>query len=358
MEMTLRWYGEDMDSVTLDQIRQIPGVTGVITALHDIPAGESWSYEAVLTRKKQIEEKGLKLVGIESINIHEDIKIGTSSRDRYIANYIESLRAVGKAGIHLVCYNFMPVFDWTRTDLAYPLEDGSTALAYDAKLIDGIKASDMFERIEKASGGFVMPGWEPNRRNEIMGLFEKYKDITSEKLMENLKYFLDKIMPVCDEYHIDMAIHPDDPAWNVFGLPRIVTSEKALERMAALNDSPHNGFTLCTGSLGSNPANDLPKIIRNPKIASRIHFAHLRNIKHESDGFFHESSHLSNDGDFDMYEIVKALIDVGFDGCIRPDHGRMIWGEQARPGYGLYDRALGVAYLNGLWEAIHKGNRE
>ena len=325
MDMTLRWYGEGNDSVTLDQIRQIPGVTGVITALHDIPAGEAWTYEDVMKRKQEVEAKGLKLVGVESINVHEDIKIGLPTRDELIENYCKSLEAIGKADIHLVCYNFMPVFDWTRTDLAMPLEDGSTALAYDSSIIDGIDASEMFDRIEKASGGFVMPGWEPNRRDEIMDLFEKYKDVDADKLRENYKYFLDGIIPTCEKYKIKMAVHPDDPAWDVFGLPRIVTCEE-----------------------------DLSKIIRNPKIAERIHFAHLRNIKYENKDLFHEVSHLSSDGNLDMYEIVKALIDTGFDGCIRPDHGRMIWDEQARPGYGLYDRALGVAYLNGLWEAIHK----
>lgn len=354
MDMTLRWYGEGNDSVTLDQIRQIPGVTGVITALHDIPAGEAWTYEDVMKRKQEVEAKGLKLVGVESINVHEDIKIGLPTRDELIENYCKSLEAIGKADIHLVCYNFMPVFDWTRTDLAMPLEDGSTALAYDSSIIDGIDASEMFDRIEKASGGFVMPGWEPNRRDEIMDLFEKYKDVDADKLRENYKYFLGGIIPTCEKYKIKMAVHPDDPAWDVFGLPRIVTCEEDLLKIADMNPSIYNGFTLCTGSLGSNLNNDLPKIIRNPKIAERIHFAHLRNIKYENKDLFHEVSHLSSDGNLDMYEIVKALIDTGFDGCIRPDHGRMIWGEQARPGYGLYDRALGVAYLNGLWEAIHK----
>ena len=235
-----------------------------------------------------------------------------------------------------------------------PLSDGSTALAYDASVIEGLDANDMFERVEKASGGFVMPGWEPERRDEIRELFEKYKDVDADKLRENYKYFLDGIMSVCEKYKIKMAVHPDDPAWDVFGLPRIVTSEEDMLKIAAMNDSIYNGFTLCTGSLGSNRANDLPGIIRNPKIAERIHFAHLRNIKYENDDLFHEVSHLSSDGDFDMFEIVRALLDMGFDGCIRPDHGRMIWGEEARPGYGLYDRALGVAYLNGLIEAIRK----
>ena len=354
MEMTLRWYGRDNDSITLEQIRQIPGVTGVISALHNIPAGEPWPLEDILALKKEVEDAGLKLAGIESVNIHEDIKIGLPSREKYFRNYITSLENLGKADIHLVCYNFMPIFDWTRTDLAMPLPDGSTALAYDQNVIGNIDPNDMFERMEKESGGFILPGWEPNRKDEIKELFEKYKGVTAEKLMENYKVFLDAIMPTCEKYQIKMAVHPDDPAWSVFGLPRIVTSEEQLEKIAELNDSIYNGFTLCTGSLGSNRANDLVKIIRNPKIAPRIHFAHLRNIKFEDEGVFHESAHLSSAGSFDMYEIVKALIETGFDGVIRPDHGRAIWGEQARPGYGLYDRALGVAYLNGLWEAINK----
>ena len=357
MDMTLRWFGEKQDSVSLDKIRQIPGVTGVVSSLHDIPVGVAWNLEDILKLKNEVEASGLKLLGIESVNIHEDIKIGLPSREQYIKNYIVSLENLGKADIHLVCYNFMPIFDWTRTDLALPLKDGSTALAYDESIIKDIKPETMFERMEKSSGGFVLPGWEPNRRDEIKGLFEQYKGVTAEMLMQNLKYFLDAIMPTCEKYQIKMAIHADDPAWSVFGLPRIVTNEKALEEIADLNKSIYNGFTLCTGSLGSNLENDLSHIIRNPKISEKIHFAHLRNIKFESKGFFHETSHLSSDGQFDMYEIVKALQDIGFEGIIRPDHGRMIWGEQARPGYGLYDRALGVAYLNGLWEAIKKAGK-
>ena len=159
-------------------------------------------------------------------------------------------------------------------------------------------------------------------------------------------------MPVCETYNIDMAIHPDDPAWNVFGLSRIITDKEHLLRLMKAIDNPHNGVTFCTGSLGTNPENDLPDMIRSLK--GRIHFAHIRNLKHNFPGDFEEAAHLSSDGSFDMYAIVKALYDIGFDGPVRPDHGRMIWGEKAMPGYGLYDRALGVAYLNGLWEAVHK----
>lgn len=356
MDMTLRWYGSRHDSVTLQQIRQIPGVTGVITALHDLPAGEPWPYEEVRKVKAEVEAAGLQLLGVESINIHEDIKLGAPTRDQLIDNYITSLESVGRAGIHMVCYNFMPVFDWTRTDLAMPLPDGSTVLAYDGKQVEGIDPDEMFARVEKESGGFVMPGWEPNRREEIKDLFRRYKGMTHEQLLENYGYFIERIMPVCEKYQIKMAVHPDDPAWDIFGLPRIVKSEETLLAVAALHPSKLHGFTLCTGSLGSSRDNDLVKIIRNPKIAERIHFAHIRNVKFETDDMFHESAHLSSEGSFDMYEIVKALQEMGFDGIIRPDHGRMIWGEQARPGYGLYDRALGAVYIEGLWEAIRKNS--
>lgn len=358
MKMTLRWFGENEDSVRLEQIRQIPGVKGVISALHHIPVGEVWPLDEIIKLKQTVESNGLKLIGIESVNIHEDIKIGLPSRDKYIENYKKTLINLAKVGIDLVCYNFMPIFDWTRTELAKELSDGSSVLAYDERIIRGIKPQEMFNRIEKSSGGFLMPGWEANRKSEIMDLFQKYKDVNRESLLKNYKYFLDKIIPVCEEYKVKMAVHPDDPAWDVFGLPRIVTCEADMEKIIQLNSSIYNGFTLCTGSLGSNKSNDIPAIINNKKIAERIHFAHIRNIKFEEDRVFHESSHLSTDGSLDMCKIVKALIDNGFDGVIRPDHGRMIWNEKARPGYGLYDRALGVAYLNGLWEAIIKNRDE
>lgn len=358
MYMTLRWFGKTEDSVTLKEIRQIPGVKGVISALHHIPVGEVWHLKDIISLKEEIKKEGLELIGIESVNVHEDIKIGLPSREKYIKNYKETLENLGKADIHLVCYNFMPIFDWTRTELARRLEDGSQVLAYDENIIKNIKPEEMFERMEENSGGFLLPGWEPHRRTEIMGLFKKYKDVTEEILMENFKYFIDEIMPVCEKYQIKMAVHPDDPAWNVFGLPRIVTSEEMMEKIADLNESLYHGFTLCTGSLGSNPKNNISKIITNPKIGSRIHFAHIRNIKFEGDRVFHESAHLSEEGSLDMYEIVKALFESGFDGVMRPDHGRMIWEEQARPGYGLYDRALGATYLQGLWEAVVKNGGE
>ena len=352
MEMTLRWYGSRFDSVTLQQIRQIPGVTGVITTLYDTAPGDLWEQARIHALKEEVEASGLHISGIESVNIHDAIKIGLPERDRYIENYIRTLENLGKEDIHMVCYNFMPVFDWTRTELARVRPDGSTVLAYSQKAIDALDPEKMFDSISGDSNGYVMPGWEPERMAKIKELFTLYRDVDEEKLFSNLKYFLEAIMPVCNRYDIRMAIHPDDPAWSVFGLPRIITCLPNLERMMKMVDDPHNGVTFCAGSYGTNPENDLPGMIRALK--GRIHFAHVRNLKHNFPGDFEEAAHLSSDGSFDMYEIMKALYDIGFEGPIRPDHGRMIWGEVAMPGYGLYDRALGAAYLNGLWEAIEK----
>ncbi len=355
MIMTLRWFGTGYDSVTLSQIRQIPGVQGVISTLYGTKAGEEWELDQIKALKAEINAAGLELSGIESVNIHDDIKIGVPSRDQYIDNYIKTLEKLGQCGVDMVCYNFMPVFDWTRSDLAKPRPDGSTVLAYDQSVIDAIDPVKMFEQVESNSQGFVMPGWEPERLARIKELFALYEGVDDEKLFENLKYFLKAIMPTCEKYNIKMAIHPDDPGWSVFGLPRIITSKENLLRMVNLVDSPMNGVTLCTGSLGSNPKNDIPDIIRS--LGKKIHFAHIRNMKHESEGKFEEAAHLSCDGSMDMYEIVKAFYDVGFNAPARPDHGRMIWGEKAMPGYGLYDRALGAQYILGLWEAIGKSNK-
>ena len=353
MEMTLRWYGSDFDTVTLKQIRQIPGVTGVITTLMDIPVGEVWPTDRIRKMKEEVEASGLKVMGIESVNIHDEIKVGSANRDKYIDNYIQTLENLGQEDIHLVCYNFMPVFDWTRTELARVRPDGSTVLAYSQEAIDSIDPENMFESISKDANGTILPGWEPERMLKIKELFAMYQDIDNEKLFENLKYFLERIMPVCNKYDINMAIHPDDPAWSVFGLPRIIINKENILRMTQMVDDVHNGVTFCAGSYGTNLKNALPDMIRS--LEGRIHFAHVRNLKFNSPTDFEESAHLSSDGNFDMYEIMKALYDINFTGPIRPDHGRMIWDEVAMPGYGLYDRALGATYLNGLWEAIQKG---
>lgn len=353
MEMTLRWYGTGHDTVTLEQIRQIPGVHGVITTLYNTAPGDIWSRSSIHALKKEVETAGLHISGIESVNVHDAIKTGGKDRDMYIDHYIRTLENLGQEDIHLVCYNFMPVFDWTRTELARKRPDGSTVLAYTQDAVDALKPEDMFHSISGDMNGTVMPGWEPERMEHIRELFTMYQDVDEEKLFENLKYFLECIMPVCKKYDINMAIHPDDPAWSVFGLPRIITCKENIIRMMKMVDDPHNGITFCSGSYGTNPDNNLPDMIHTFK--GRIHFAHVRNLKFKSRTDFEEAAHLSADGSFDMYEIMKALYDIGFNGPIRPDHGRMIWDEKAMPGYGLYDRALGAAYLNGLWEAIEKG---
>lgn len=352
MKMTMRYYGKNYDSVTLNELRQIRYVEGLISTLYDKQAGELWTRDEIRGLKKEIEDGGMELSGIESVNIHDSIKIGSPDRDKYIENYIKTLENLGEEHIDLVCYNFMPVFDWTRSNLSKPRKDGSTVLAYDQAEIDKIDPEKIFESMEEASNGFVMPGWEPERLSKIKELFEAYADVDSAKLFDNLVYFLKAIIPVCEKYGIKMAIHPDDPAWSVFGLSRIINSKEGLVRMLNAVPSVYNGVTLCTGSLGSNPDNDIIDIIHALK--GRIHFAHIRNIKHTAHGKFEEAAHLSADGSLDLMQIVKALHDDGFDGVIRPDHGRMLWGEKAMPGYGLYDRALGAAYICGLWEAVDK----
>lgn len=355
MQMTMRWFGAAYDTVTLAQIRQVPGVKGVITTLYGKLPGEVWEAEAIGALKGEVEAAGLCIAGIESVNIHDAIKTGAPDRDKYIDAYIATLELLGKAGIHMVCYNFMPVFDWTRTELAKIREDGSATMAYDQSVIDGIDPNDMSALVERQAKGFVLAGWEPERLAKLQELFAMYKGVDEEKLFANLKYFIERIMPVCDHYDINMAIHPDDPAWSVFGLPRIVTGKEKLQRLIALSPNAHHGVTLCTGSLGTNPDNDIPAIIAPLK--GRIHFAHVRNLLHTAPGKFEEAAHLSSDGSMDMFAVMKALYDIGFDGPMRPDHGRAIWGEVSIPGYGLYDRALGAAYLNGLWEAITKMSR-
>jgi mannonate dehydratase len=354
MIMSFRWFGADDDSITLNQIGQIPGVKCVVGALYDVPVGEVWPMDKILNLKKQVNDEGLTLEVIESVNVHEDIKIGAPTRDQYIENYRQSIRNLAKAGVKVICYNFMPVFDWIRTELFKPLGDGSCAMAYNHEILKNMTPADLAEYVERNSNGFVLPGWQKDRMSELQKVFEQYQDVDEEKLFQNFKYFLEGIIPVCEEVGIKMAVHPDDPPRTLFGLPRIVVNRKNLERIVKMVDSPCNGITFCTGSLGANRENDLPEMIRYFGGMDRIPFAHVRNIKFIDGISYHETSHLSSDGSLDLYEIMKALHDTGFDGYIRPDHGRSLWGEKSRPGYGLYDRALGAAYLNGLWEALSK----
>ncbi|MFO1248729.1 MAG: mannonate dehydratase [Alphaproteobacteria bacterium] len=344
MKMSFRWFG-DSDPVSLAYIRQIPGMHGIVSAIYDVPVGEVWPMDKILALKAKVEAHGFALDVIESVPVHEDIKLGKPTRDTLIANYQQTIRNLGKAGIKVICYNFMPVFDWTRTSLEKQLPDGSTTLTFSAAEADAIDVSK----------GISLPGWDQSyKTEELKSLLAEYAAVGEEKMWEHLSYFLKAIVPVAEEAGIKMACHPDDPPRPIFGLPRIVKNRDDLARLLAIVDSPANGLTLCSGSLGAGPKNNVEALVREFGGMGRIHFAHLRNVKVNDAGDFEETAHKSDCGSLDMAAIVKAYRDVGFEGYVRPDHGRMIWGETGKPGYGLYDRALGAVYLNGLWEAVSK----
>jgi mannonate dehydratase len=345
MEMTFRWYGP-ADRVTLSHIRQIPVVTGIVTALHDVPVGEPWRRPELAAMADEIDRAGLRFAVVESIPVHEDIKLGRPTRERLIDAWCASVEQVGAIGVKVICYNFMPVFDWMRTSLAWPLPDGSTTLAF-----DDAAAS----RIDLSRGTGDLPGWAAAYDAAGLGaLRAAYAGVPPERLWENLDYFLRRVVPVAAASGVKLAIHPDDPPWPIFDLPRIITGAAALRRLVALVDAPENGVTFCTGSLGALATNDLPAMIRELGALDRIHFMHCRNVRITADHAFHETPHPSACGGVDMLAVMRALRDVGFTGPMRPDHGRMIWGEQGRPGYGLYDRSLGAMYLWGLWEAVDR----
>ncbi|MFC7320041.1 mannonate dehydratase [Halobacillus campisalis] len=354
MKMIMRWFGEGNDAIPLKHLNQIPGVEGVVWALHDVPAGEVWPENKIVEVKEQAESQGLHIEVVESVNVHEDIKLGRSTRDYYIDNYITTIERLAEAGVKVICYNFMPVFDWTRTNLYEELEDGSTALFFENKKIQNMDPNELVRTISKNSK-FTMPGWEPERLEQLSSLFEQYKEVTKEDLWGNLQYFLERVIPVAKANDIKMGIHPDDPPWSVFGLPRIITNKEDLQRFIRLVDDPYNGITLCSGSLGANPENNVPDIIK--QFADRIHFAHIRNVRTYDNGDFIETSHRTEDGSVDIYKVVEAYHESGFNSYVRPDHGRHIWGETCRPGYGLYDRGLGIMYLWGIWDSLQRNTK-
>ncbi len=344
MKMTFRWYGES-DPVTLENISQIPHMSGIVSAVYDVPVGEVWPNESIARMKEQGNAHGLEFEVVESVPVHEDIKLGAPGCERYIENYKENIRRLAAAGVKCICYNFMPVFDWLRSDLSKQNADGSNSLAFD---------NDTVLSMDPVKSELSLPGWDESYTKEgLRALMEQYSEIDEEKLWANFERFIKEIIPVCEEVGVNMAIHPDDPPWGIFGLPRIITGAESYRRMAQISDSVCNGITFCTGSLGANPQNDLIAMIK--EFGDKIHFFHARNIKITGERCFQETGHYTDAGSLDMYGMMKALHDGGFKGYIRPDHGRMIWGEKGRAGYGLYDRALGAAYLNGLWEAIEKG---
>lgn len=387
MQETFRWFGVN-DSVKLSYIKQA-GATGVVTALHHVANGEVWEVEEILKVKNLIESHGMEWSFIESIPIHENIKLRKGDYLQRIENYKQSLRNVAACGIKNVCYNFMPVLDWTRTELFWKLPDGSTALRFDKvdmavfeRFImerEGVEDSYTPEILEKAKVRFSRMTSEEKKAledNVLKGLpgtvddltipvfkdmIAQYENVSHADLKANLSYFLNQVIPVCEEHGIVMAIHPDDPPMDIMGLPRIIKSEKDLEDLVGFIDSPSNGITFCTGSLGANPDNDLPKMVR--KFADRIHFLHLRNVRREADGSFYEDNHL--DGSTDMYEVVKAVLEIEKQRNVqlpmRPDHGHQMLHDlepnSAYPGYTSIGRLRGLAELRGLALGISRSSK-
>jgi mannonate dehydratase len=400
MEQTWRWYGPG-DPVSLPDIRQA-GATGIVTALHEIPIGEVWPLETILERKDEIMfdrsakppvERGLTWSVIESVPVHEDIKMGRETRDKYIEKYKETLRNVGKAGIKTVCYNFMPVVDWTRTDLRFRLEDGAYALAFDISEFiafdlyilerEGAEKEYTKAQIENARKRYENMSNEQRyilQKNIISGLpgaqegydlesfrdkLNEYNGITSDIYRENLAYFLKAVIPAAEEAGVKMAIHPDDPPYPLFGLPRVVSNEKDFEYLLGVHDSIYNGITFCTGSLAVNPENNLVGMVQ--RLGAKINFAHLRSTQRDIDGSFHEASHLR--GDVDMYNVILAILKEQKrrqavyrpDDVIpmRADHGHTILDDlkkKTNPGYSAIGLLRGMAELRGLEMGIEKSN--
>lgn len=345
MKLSFRWYG-DSDPVTLENISQIPGMRSIVSAVYEVKPGEVWPEEAIAKMVKQCEEKGLVFDVVESIPVHEDIKLGRNNADELLEVYCENIRRCAKQGIKCVTYNFMPVFDWTRTQLDKKALDGSTSL---------VMYWDQMRGLDPLKDDIHLPGWDSSyTQEEVRELISAYGELGEEGLWANLEKFLKKVIPVAEECGVKMAIHPDDPPYPIFGLPRIITKEENLDRFLKLVDSPANCLCLCTGSLGCAKSNDVAAMVRKYAEMKRIAFMHIRNVMIMEDGSFEERAHLSSCGSLDIYEIVKALVENDYDGYVRPDHGRMIWGETGKPGYGLYDRALGATYINCLFEACEK----
>ena len=349
MKMSFRWYGES-DPVSLQYIRQIPNMHSVVSAVYDVKPGELWPRESIEKIKKLSEENGLVFDVVESIPVHENIKLGADNADELTDVYCQNIERCAEYGVKCITYNFMPVFDWTRTQLDKKAPDGSTSL---------VMYMDQLKDLDPLREDIKLPGWDASyTQDEVRDLINAYSELGEEGLWKNLERFLEKVIPTAERCGVRMAIHPDDPPYPIFGLPRIITNEGNIDRMLAMVDSPANSLCLCTGSLGSGGFNDVEKLVRKYSAMDRVAFMHIRQVKLLDDGSFEECGHLSKNGSMDMYRIVKALTDTGFDGYVRPDHGRMIWGETGKPGYGLYDRALGAMYIHGLFEACEKAVEE
>jgi mannonate dehydratase len=389
LEQTFRWFGPS-DEVTLPAIRQT-GATGIVTALHHIPCGDVWTVEEIKNRNQVIKNAGFRWPVVESVNIHESIKTGSAERDKYIDNYIATLHNLAMEGINIVCYNFMPVLDWTRTHLAYRLPNGASALRYHAPAVAAFDLyllerdgafNDFTEAEQQAAKKYLyslsekqqetlintimagLPGTdEVFTINEFKEHLKKYQDVDARALKDNLAYFLKAIIPHAEELGIKMCIHPDDPPFPILGLPRVVCSEHDLTDVVNSCPSPSNGITFCTGSLGGNPRNDLPGMI--DRLGSHIHFLHLRNVQREPDGSFYEAEHLA--GSTDMYAVMQSIVNeqarrkaAGRDDIaipMRPDHGHKILDDfryNTYPGYSVIGRMKGLAELRGLEMGIKK----
>ena len=384
MEKTWRWFGKK-DKITLPMLRQI-GVKGIVTALHDVPNGEIWTMEAINDLKSYIESYGLRWSVVESLPVCEAIKYAGAEREQLIENYKVSLANLGKCGIKTVCYNFMPVIDWIRTDLQHPWPDGTSSLYYDRirfayfdirileregaekdyteeelqkvaeldKVITEAEKDALIDTIIVKTQGFVNGNIKEGDKNPV-SIFKRllalYKDINRDALRENMRYFLSAIMPVCEEYGVNMCVHPDDPPFQVLGLPRIVTNENDIEWFLNAVDNPHNGLTFCAGSLSAGEHNDTRELAK--KFAKRTHFVHLRSTAAMQGGNFIESSHLTGRGH--LVDLIRIFENENPGLPMRVDHGRMMLGDEDKgynPGYSFHGRMLALERVEGMMAVV------